>query len=276
MQKLLVVPAAVCKLDCIVELSVVGNKICELPAELGKCWRMRVLNAGANELCGLPPLNGTTLVHVGMSCNMVADDCLEGIVESLPPSVQSIDLSTNELCSRAEALKTLSTVPNLKQLALKRNPCCAKVRARTAHGHARARERRKARAKAAPTLSPIRAVGARQPGYKDAVYALLGRRLNGLDGEPIPKAVATATAPAEAEEAAAADDEGEEGATGGEGEEGSAPAPSQADPHEYVTVQISLVSLEGVSAEREQFGESAGHGERRRRRTHGRSLCTRL
>ena len=73
-QKLLVVPAAVTKLEGLIELSVVGNRICELPAALGQCWRLRVLNAGANELCGLPLLTDTTLVHVGMSCNMVADD----------------------------------------------------------------------------------------------------------------------------------------------------------------------------------------------------------
>ena len=66
MQKLLVVPAAVCKLDSLVELSVVANRICELPAQLGQCWRLRVLNAGANELCALPVLSETTLVHVGL------------------------------------------------------------------------------------------------------------------------------------------------------------------------------------------------------------------
>ena len=73
---------------------------------------------------------------------------LEGIVEHLPPSVQSLDLGTNELCWLADALTTLSRMKQLKQLALKGNPCCIK------------------------------------PGYKEVVYGALGRQLASLDAAP--------------------------------------------------------------------------------------------
>lgn len=66
--------AQVCSLESLVELSLVGNRICELPAELGRCWQLKTLNAGANELCRLPNLERTMLLHAGLSCNLFSDD----------------------------------------------------------------------------------------------------------------------------------------------------------------------------------------------------------
>ena len=123
--RLSVVPADVLRLgESLIELSVVGNTICELPADLDLCKHLRVLNLAANELSGLPNLSGMReLAHVGLAYNSVSDAGLSGLNRSLPPGLQSLDLAANELCDLARLLDTFDEKFNkLCHLSLQHNP----------------------------------------------------------------------------------------------------------------------------------------------------------
>jgi hypothetical protein len=126
LQRLQVVSGEVLKLgDSLRELTVVGNRICEMPAELDLCRRLRVLNLAANDLSGLPDLTRLKeLAHVGLACNRVDDSSLPAVVRSLPASLASLDLGANELCSLESLLSAFEAraLPGLRQLTLKSNP----------------------------------------------------------------------------------------------------------------------------------------------------------
>ena len=126
LQRLQVVPGEVLKLgDSLRELTVVGNRICEMPAELDLCRRLRVLNLAANDLSGLPDLSRLReLAHVGLACNRVDDRSLPAVVRCLPASLASLDLGANELCSLESLLSAFEAraLPGLRQLTLKSNP----------------------------------------------------------------------------------------------------------------------------------------------------------
>ena len=124
-QKLTIVPADVLRLgDSLVQLSVVGNMICELPADLDLCRRLRVLNLACNELSGLPNLSGMReLIHVGLGFNRVTDSGIPALNRCLPFQLQSLDLSGNELLSlQALADAMEDKFPKLVHLSLKGNP----------------------------------------------------------------------------------------------------------------------------------------------------------
>ena len=126
-QKLQVVPADVLRLgDSLCELSVVGNRICELPADLDLCRRLRVLNLSANELSGLPNLSALeNLAYVGLSYNRVDDDGLPLLARCLPPTLSVLDLGANELCHLEPLLDLFDgLIPSLRHLTLKGNPLC--------------------------------------------------------------------------------------------------------------------------------------------------------
>ena len=124
-QRLAIVPADVLRLgDSLVELSVVGNMICELPADLDLCRRLHVLNLACNELAGLPNLSGLReLSHVGLGFNRVTDQGLAALNRSLPFQLQSLDLMANELISLQGVIDAFEEkFPKLVHLGLKGNP----------------------------------------------------------------------------------------------------------------------------------------------------------
>ena len=122
LQSLQVVPGEVLKLGASLrELTVVGNHIGEMPAELDLCRRLRVLNLAANDLSGLPDLSRLReLAHVGLACNRVDDRSLPAVVRCLPASLASLDLGANELCSLESLLSAFEAraLPGLRQLYL--------------------------------------------------------------------------------------------------------------------------------------------------------------
>ena len=123
--RLSVVPADVLRLgDSLVELSLVGNAICELPADLDLCKRLKVLNCAANELSGLPNLAGLReLSHVGLGYNCVNDAALPALNRSLPTCLQSLDLSANELLDLSTFIDLFEDkFAKLYHLSLQHNP----------------------------------------------------------------------------------------------------------------------------------------------------------
>ena len=124
-QRLTVVPADVLRLgESLVQLSVVGNSILELPADLDLCKRLRVLNLAANELAGLPKLTTMReLMHVGLGYNRVTDAGLPALSRCLPSSLQSLDLTANELINLEGLLELFDEkFHSLRHLSLKSNP----------------------------------------------------------------------------------------------------------------------------------------------------------
>ena len=124
-QQLSVVPADVLRLgESLVQLSVVGNMIVELPADLDLCKRLRVLNLAANELAGLPKLVGLKgLIHVGLGYNRVTDHGLQALHRCLPAGLQSLDLTANELTNLENLLEAFEEkFHSLRHLSLMSNP----------------------------------------------------------------------------------------------------------------------------------------------------------
>ena len=185
-QNLTVVPADVLRLgESLVQLSVVGNGLVEMPADLDLCRRLRVLNLSCNELSGLPKLSGLReLVHVGLGYNRITDRDLTPLKRNLPGTLQSLDLTANDLVNLEGLLELFEEGFTLKHFALKHNPLAI------------------------------------NPGYRNTVVtSAVGALLTMLDGVEVvaadPAAEAAAKAAAEAEAAAKAEagedeDEGEE------------------------------------------------------------------
>ena len=185
-QNLTVVPADVLRLgESLVQLSVVGNGLVEMPADLDLCRRLRVLNLSCNELSGLPKLSGLReLVHVGLGYNRITDRDLTPLKRNLPGTLQSLDLTANDLVNLEGLLELFEEGFTLKHFALKHNPLAI------------------------------------NPGYRNTVVkSAFGALLTMLDGVEVvaadPAAEAAAKAAAEAEAAAKAEagedeDEGEE------------------------------------------------------------------
>lgn len=124
-QRLSVVPADVLRLgESLVQLSVVGNTIVELPTDLDLCKRLRVLNLAANELSGLPKLTTLKgLVHVGLAYNRVTDQALGALHRCLPAALQSLDLTANELVHLDTLLELFEEkFHSMRHLSLMSNP----------------------------------------------------------------------------------------------------------------------------------------------------------
>ena len=208
MRKLLVLPADVLQLgEALRELTVVGNRICELPTDLGVCRRLRVLNLAANELSGLPNLLDLgELAHVGMAFNRVDDRSLPMLVRSLPESLSSLDLGANQLCSLDGLIESVEErgLAGLKQLTLKGNPLCI------------------------------------ARGYKQLVAASsFGAKLSLLDEAALP-------APQAADEAEADLDAPDEHEEGVDSAEAKAKAKAKALAKRMATIRVTVEKISGV------------------------------
>jgi hypothetical protein len=217
-QKLTVVPADVLRLgDSLCQLSVVGNFICELPADLDLCRRLRVLNLAANELAGLPNLSGLKeLMHVGLAYNKVDDMSVGTLCRCLPRCLDSLDLAGNELCDLETFLDLFNEkFERLQHLSLKANPLA------------------------------IRA------GYKSIVgKSSFGAHLTQLDGVEMTAEIREAPLPgagggaAGAGAPAAAEAEGDE--EGADGEEGAAEEGEEEEGANMITLRVKVMQLAGV------------------------------
>ena len=270
-QRLSCVPAAVVGMAGITELSVVGNRICELPVALGKCWRLRVLNAGANELRGLPRLNKTPLLHVGMNGNLIKDDgCAPppprggrrprpcpcpprpgGGGRERSPRVAERGPSSPGLSSRPRraapplaAHRVAGIVANLPtstaSLDVANNELCNLTSALAA-------------LKTMPALRHLSLKGnpmCLRPAYASAVAAAsVGRQLLLLDGRALPKATAADGAGGEEGGDSDEDDEdvGAEDGPIGVGAGVDAAGAGGAAAAEMARLRVTLVSLEGAA-----------------------------
>ena len=206
-QRLTVVPADVLRLgESLVQLSVVGNSILELPADLDLCKRLRVLNLAANELAGLPKLTTMRdLIHVGLGYNKITDAGLPMLSRCLPSSLQSLDLTANELIDLEGLLELFDEkFHSLRHLSLKSNPLAIRG------------------------------------DYRSTVAkSSFGAHVNLLDGGDLS---AADTAPAAVPEAASGGGEGAE--LEGEDEEAAAEVVDDGKPK--ITLKVTVMQLSGV------------------------------
>ncbi|GFR43570.1 hypothetical protein Agub_g4665 [Astrephomene gubernaculifera] len=109
-----------CLPSSLVELTLTGCQLTELPNCIGTLPRLKKLYAGANRLQHVEPVfRSTSLQHVGLSYNRVS--YLPG--ELLPTSpLMSLDLSHNDLEGLVNTLVQLSWLPSLAALSLAGNP----------------------------------------------------------------------------------------------------------------------------------------------------------
>ena len=129
-------------------LTLTGNKISQLPRDMGRCERLQTLYAGANDITDpSPAFEPPCIIHAGLAHNKIS--CLPPPeVTSRAEAMLSLDLTHNNLTSLPDALEALSHMPALRSLSLAGNPL------------------------------------ALVPGYKNAVVGVL-KELQILDGVPV-------------------------------------------------------------------------------------------
>jgi Leucine-rich repeat (LRR) protein len=103
-------------------LTLTGNKIAQLPRDMGLCERLQTLYAGANDIVdAAPAFDPPCIIHAGLAHNKIA---------ALPPpevmaraeAMLSLDLTHNNLTSLPDTLEALAHMPALRSLSLAGNP----------------------------------------------------------------------------------------------------------------------------------------------------------
>ncbi|GLI58925.1 hypothetical protein VaNZ11_000710 [Volvox africanus] len=107
--------------DSLVELTITGCQLTELPTCIGSLPRLKKLFAGANKLQHIEPVfRSQSLQHVGLAYNRVAMLPAEQVLAASP--LLSLDLSHNDLEGLVATLTQLSSLPSLAALSLGGNP----------------------------------------------------------------------------------------------------------------------------------------------------------
>ncbi|KAG2445698.1 hypothetical protein HXX76_000305 [Chlamydomonas incerta] len=119
----------------LVELTVTGCQLVELPASIADLPRLKKLFAGANKLRAIDPVfESASLQHAGLAYNCVAVLPPEEALRGSP--LLSLDLAHNDLEGLVPTLTALAALPSLAALSLGGNPVAlgpryvAEVRAR--------------------------------------------------------------------------------------------------------------------------------------------------
>ncbi|GLC44062.1 hypothetical protein PLESTB_000933400 [Pleodorina starrii] len=105
----------------LVELTITGCQLTELPSSIGTLPRLKKLFAGANKLQRIEPVfRSQSLQHVGLAYNRVSELPPEAVLAGSP--LLSLDLSHNDLEGLASTLGQLALLPSLAALSLGGNP----------------------------------------------------------------------------------------------------------------------------------------------------------
>ncbi|KAG2451349.1 hypothetical protein HYH02_003953 [Chlamydomonas schloesseri] len=106
----------------LVELTVTGCQLVELPVSLADLPRLQKLFAGANKLHSIEPVfESASLQHAGLAYNCVAVlPSNEALLRGSP--LLSLDLAHNDLEGLAPTLTALAALPSLAALSLGGNP----------------------------------------------------------------------------------------------------------------------------------------------------------